>query len=54
MADAELGVLGREPLVKLLAKVRLAVAVGVLEVEDVRGARHDQASTPGHEAVGKE
>ena len=54
VADAELGAPGRrEAGEEDPALVGLAVAVGVAEVEDVRGAGDDQAALPGHDAVGE-
>src|SRR5262245_52397968 len=54
MTDAQLRILGGEPLIEHFALVRLAVAVGVLEEKDVRGSRHQHAALPRQQAVGEQ
>src|SRR5439155_15790213 len=54
MADAELWIPGGEALEERLADVGLAVAVGILQIEDVRRRGDDDAALPWSDAVGHE
>ncbi|GIW88617.1 MAG: hypothetical protein KatS3mg108_2941 [Isosphaeraceae bacterium] len=51
--DSELGIFGGESLKPDVPLIGPTIAVGVLQIEDLRGGRDDQAPAPGEQPVGE-